>query len=374
MSQTIYPELGYYALGGHVPNPKPLLDEAKEGERIGLSTIWISERPGTKDVPVLSGAAAASAPNSTIASGLIQNLQTRNPMVVASYASTMMLLTDNKFILGIGPGQATLSDMMGVPRSNMALMGRYVEALRALWSGEAVTAASDGWELNNARLGASLEVMPPIYAAGIGPKSLAWAGTHADGVILHPCLNQQAVASSINVVKTAAVEAGRNPDDVKIACTAITACNLSEEKMLKYVVGRMNTYFMFPLIDVLAKANGWDLGKVEEIKALVRSEAKQAKGGIGDEGVSKELDDLRRYQALYPQEWIHRCNAVGDGDACSRHIRMLLDTGVDKVIIHGSSPSELGDLMQAWPNHRLNVKSANLSLYEMHHKNMGKLC
>ena len=352
MNKPYYPELGYWTLGGHVPDPTPLIDEAKEGERIGLSTIWISERPGTKDIGVLSGAALAAAPNSTIASGLIQNLQTRNPLVVASYASTMMLMTGNKFILGVGHGQPKLSDMFGVPRSTLPLIGRYLEALRALWRGEVVTAASDGWALNNAALGANLAVIPPIYMAAVGDKSLAWAGQNADGVLLFSCMNAQAVEHSVKVVRTAAREAGRDPAKVTICAVAVTACDVDEEKMLNYVVRRMNTYFMLPMIDVLVRVNGWDPVKAQQIKEKVLAQASQAKGSMGDEGASRDIDELRRYRELYPDEWIHQCNAVGNADNCASYMRSLLDAGADKVIIHGSPPSDLGSLLQAWPKYR----------------------
>ena len=352
MTHPYYPELGYWTLGGHIPDPTPLIDQAKEGERIGLSTVWISERPGTKDIGVLSGAALAAAPNSTIASGLIQNLQTRNPLVVASYASTMMLMTGNKFILGMGHGQPKLSDMFGVPRSTMPLIGRYIDTLKALWRGEEVTAEHDGWKLDNAALGVTLEVPPPIYMGAMGDKTLAWAGRHADGVILYSCLNKQAVEHSVKVVKTAAEEAGRNPADVKICGVAVTACDVSEEKMLNYIVRRMITYFMLPNIDVLIRVNGWDPDKAQQIKAAVMEDAGKSKGGMGDESVSRELDTLRRFRDMFPQEWINDCNAVGDADTCAGYMRMLLDSGADKVIIHGSPPSDLGSLLAAWPKHR----------------------
>ena len=352
MSQPFYPELGYCILGGHIPDPTPLIDEARIGEQLGLSTIWISERPGTKDIGVLSGAALAAAPKSTIATGLIQNLQNRNPLLVASYASTMMLMTGNKFILGIGHGQPKLSDMVGAPRSTMPLIGRYIDTLKALWRGETVTAEQDGWKLNNAALGVALDEMPPIYMGAIGDKTLAWAGRHADGVILFSCLNQQAVEHSVKVIKTSAMEAGRNPDDVKICGVAVTACEVSEEKMLNYVVRRMNTYFMLPSVDVMANVNGWDVGKAHEIKAAVMEDAGRSTGGMGDETVSRELDTLRRFRDMYPEEWINDCNAVGDADTCAGYIKMLFETGVDKVLIHGSPPSDLGALLQAWPRHR----------------------
>jgi len=352
MAQNLYPEMGYWTLGGHVHDPRPIISEAQEGERIGFSTIWISERPGTKDIGVLSGAALASAPNSTIATGLIQNLQTRNPLAVASYAATMMKMTNNKFILGVGHGQPSLSHMFGVPKSTLPLLARYLDALKALWRGEVVNAASDGWTLNNARLGADLDVMPPIYMAGVGDKSLAWAGEHADGVLLFSCLNKEAVKHSVDVVRTAAEAAGRDPKSISICAVAVTACDVSEETMLNYVVRRMNTYFMLPMIDVLVRANGWDPDTAEKIKTEVMKNASDKKGSMGDENASRDLDELRRFHELYPREWIYDCNAVGDADTCASYMRSLLDAGADKIIIHGSPPSDLGSLMKVWPEHR----------------------
>lgn len=349
---TFYPELGYWTLGGHVHDPRPIIEEAQEGERIGLSTIWISERPGTKDIGVLSGAALASAPRSTIATGLIQNLQTRNPLAVASYAATMMKMTDNKFILGVGHGQPSLSHMFGVPKSTLPLLERYVAALKALWRGEVVNAASDGWTLNDARLGADLDEMPKIYMAGVGDKSLAWAGQHADGVLLFSCLNPTAVKHSVDVVREAAEQAGRDPAEVAICAVAVTACDVDEEKMLNYVVRRMNTYFMLPMIDVLVRVNNWDPAVAATIKAEVMKGVASKKGSMGDENASRDLDELRRFYDLYPKDWVHDCNAVGNARQCAGFIRSLLDAGADKIIIHGSPPSDLGSLMAEWPKHR----------------------
>ena len=52
-----YPELGYYALPGHVFDPREIADEVRTGESLGLGSVWISERHNTKNVEVLSGAA-----------------------------------------------------------------------------------------------------------------------------------------------------------------------------------------------------------------------------------------------------------------------------------------------------------------------------
>ena len=67
MSQT-YPELGFFVLGGHIQNPQPLADHVRLGQELGLGAVCLSERPGSKDIGVLCGAAAAAGPvASTIA-------------------------------------------------------------------------------------------------------------------------------------------------------------------------------------------------------------------------------------------------------------------------------------------------------------------
>ena len=48
--------LGAYVLPGRVSDPRAAIGEAKTIEHLGLGTVWISERYGTKDLGVLTGA------------------------------------------------------------------------------------------------------------------------------------------------------------------------------------------------------------------------------------------------------------------------------------------------------------------------------
>ncbi len=215
MTQTVFPELSYMTLGGHVSDPRPLVDDVREGERLGLRHVWISERPGTKYIGALCGAAAVAAPNSVIGTGIINNLQIRNPFIVASFASTMSLLTNNKFILGIGRGQPQLSEMLGAPKTTFSLLAKYIDTLRALWRGERVTSIEKGWVLKDATLGVTLDSAPKIYMAAVGRKTLEFAAKNCDGVILMACLNASAVRHSSEIIRNAAISAGRDPNSIE---------------------------------------------------------------------------------------------------------------------------------------------------------------
>lgn len=347
-----YPELGFMILGGHVPDPRPALAELVAGERLGLGSVWISERPGTKDIGVLCGMAVAAAPRLAVGTALINNLPIRNPLTVASLGSTLALLLGNRFVLGVGRGQDRLADMLGAPHSTLSLLGRYIDTLRRLWRGETVSAAHDGWRLEGANLGVRLDPPPPIYLGAVGDVTLAWAGRHCDGVILFSCLNAAAVAHSVDVVRRAAAAGGRDPAAVTIWGVAVTACEVSEDKYLDYVVRRLNTYFMLPVIERICTLNGWDPVIARRIREAIVEQARQSRGAIGDEGVTRELDALRRFRDLYPRAWLDECHATGDRSQAATYLRALFDAGVDRVMIHGSPASELAPLIAAWPAHR----------------------
>jgi 5,10-methylenetetrahydromethanopterin reductase len=349
-----FPELGYYGLPGHVHSPKPLVDEVVLGEELGLGSVWLSERLNTKNLGVISGLAAAHAPTMGIASGLIANLPLRTPLDVASYVSTMALLTDNRFALGMGRGQDALSDANGVARSTFRVMEDWIKILRALWAGERVTYSGPAGNLNGVSLGLKLETPPPVLMAVMGDKTAYWAGQHCDGVIYNSMWTPAAIAHSTQLVRQGAKDAGRDPDRIRVWAVTITACDLPEAEMLTFVVRRMNTYMVFPgMYETICHANGWDPAVLNRIKALMaETDAPAAKGTLGDEAASRDMDVLRRAYDTYPPEWIADGCVVGSPAHCAAKLMERFDAGADGVLLHGSTPGHLRPLIPEWANIR----------------------
>ena len=48
--------LGSYVVPGGVSDPRPVVEQARSAEALGLGTAWIGERYDTKDLPSLAGA------------------------------------------------------------------------------------------------------------------------------------------------------------------------------------------------------------------------------------------------------------------------------------------------------------------------------
>ena len=67
------------------------------------------------------------------------------------------------------------------------------------------------------QFGRELTNPPPIILGAIGPKTLALAGAHFDGVVLHPFLSVEGVRRAVAIVREAAARAGRPADAVEFS-------------------------------------------------------------------------------------------------------------------------------------------------------------
>ncbi|HEX6093872.1 MAG TPA: TIGR03857 family LLM class F420-dependent oxidoreductase [Dongiaceae bacterium] len=351
MSTVQFPELGFYALPGHTLDPKPIFQQIRTADEIGLGSTWIAERLNTKEIGVLSGVAAALSPRMAVVAGLMGNLPMRNPLVVAGYASTMAMLSDNRFALGLGKGVAQLADMTCTPRVTMKIIEDTVDMLRRLWRGESVSYEGPAGKLRNATLSMALDIPPPIIIGLLGWKTAYWAGRVADGVVLNSMTSTRAVREYVRVIRAGARDSGRDPASVKVWTILMTACEVPEETMLRTIIRRMNTYILWPAaFDWTCEVNGWDKAVAAGIRqTLAEIDGPMKSGGtLGDEFTTRDRDKLRRMRDAYPSHWIHDGSAVGTAAECAPLIRERFEAGADGILFHGTSPDDLPPLLGAW--------------------------
>lgn len=333
-------ELGCYGLAGHVDDPRVLLDEVRDAERIGLGSVFLSERFNVKEAATLCGAAAAVSEEVGIATG-VTNTPTRHPLVTAAWATTMHRLTRGRFALGIGRGIGPLLDIMGIPRTTMAEMEDAVGLYRRLWRGEAIF-GHDGpaGRFPLLSLGADFDEDIPVMAACLGFKTMRWAGRVMDGVILHTFVTDEALARCVAEVRTGAEEAGRDPAEVRVWSVLATLHEPDHERRLRGVIGRMATYFQ-AYGDALVAMNGWDPAPLERFRA--DSVVQSVPGAVDAVATVEQLEHI---EALIPPEWLPA--AVGAADHCASRVVDQLRAGADGVILHGSSPAELEPVVDAY--------------------------
>jgi probable F420-dependent oxidoreductase len=335
-------ELGFYTLAGQPESPRELVDEVRMGEQIGLGATFISERFNMKEAVTLSGAAGAVTEHLGIATAAT-NHNTRHPMVTAAYGSTMHLLTEGRFTLGLGRGIKPLFDVYGIPPITTAQMEDFAGLMRRLWKGEVVF-GHDGpaGRFPLLHLDASFDFDIPLALTAFGPNSLALAGRAFDAVVLHTFFTDETVVRCVETARRSAEEAGRDPASVRIwSCYATVLDGLPEPIRLKKTVGRLGAYLQ-GYGDLMVSTNDWDPAVLERFRAdaVVAS----VPGAIDAKASPEQLEHIA---TLIPDEWLEPA-ATGSASRCAQRVLRQFDLGVDGVIMHGASPADLAPVVDAY--------------------------
>ncbi len=140
----------------------------------------------------------------------------RHPAVTAQAAATLNLMTRGRTILGIGPGERVGNEPYGVDWSKP--VARFEEALatiRALWNskGALVNRDSPFFPLRDAifDLPPYKGNWPEIWVAAHGPRMLRATGRYGDACFPGFAHRPQDYAQRLEVIRTAASDAGRDP-------------------------------------------------------------------------------------------------------------------------------------------------------------------
>jgi probable F420-dependent oxidoreductase len=335
-------DLGFYTLAGAPRSPRDLIAEVQDAERIGLGWAFISERFNIKEAATLSGAVGAVSSAINIATAAT-NHNTRHPIVTASYASTMHRLTDGRFTLGLGRGVGLLVKALCLPPVTTAQMEDFVGIMKRLWHGETIV-GHDGpaGKYPFLRLDNEFNEHIPVGLTAFGPETLALGGRVFDQVVLHTYFTDETLVRSVKVVKDAAEQAGRNPDDVKVwSCFATIGDHLPDDVRLKKSVGRLGTYLQ-AYGDLMVSTNGWDPA------VLARFRADPVVAGMGGALDAKATTaQLEHVATLIPDEWLAPA-ATGSAAQCAAAVQRQFDLGADGVILHGVAPAELEPVVLAW--------------------------
>ena len=340
-----FPELGFYALAGSPETNRAIVDEIRDGDRLGFGAAFISERFDQKEALTLSGAAAAVSDELTIITG-VTNHNLRHPIVTAGHGSTMHELTDGRFALGLGRGFDARFDAYGLPRITTAQMEDFAGLMRRLWRGETVV-GHDGpaGRFPALRLNNDLDADVGLAIAAFGPETLRLGGRAFDHVILHTFFTDETLQRCVKIVKGAAEAAGRDPADVTVwSCFATIGDHLDHAARLKKTVGRMATYLQ-GYGDLMVRTNGWDPSVLERFRAdeLVQRYGKARRAIDADAGT----EDLEHIGTLIPEEWLAPAG-YGTPSECASAVRRQIELGADAVIMHGASPAQLEPIVEAY--------------------------
>ncbi len=255
----------------------------------------------------------------------------RNPAVTAQAAATVHHLNRGGAILGIGTGEREGNEPYGVDWSKP--VGRFEEAIatiRALWDsgGEPISRDSAFFPLHNAKFAIPPKKgrWPQIWIAAHGPRMLRITGRYADAWYPASPQTPQQYAGRLEIVRTAASNAGRNPDAITPAIWLPVLTGRSRDEVEEVLDSDLARWWA-----VLASDSEWQ-------RHGVTHPLGEGFGG-GQDIVPQSLDE----------ETVERC------------IKLAPPALIRESLLYGT-PAELVDQVSEWRDHGVRyvvVQSAN---------------
>jgi G6PDH family F420-dependent oxidoreductase len=183
-----------YFLSCEEHDPRDLVRQARLAAEAGFDALWISdhyhpwldEQGESGFVWSVIGAisAATSLPVTTAVTCPTVRM---HPAVVAQAAATSALLTDGRFTLGVGSGEALNEHITGsrwpAAAGRLEMLEEAIGVIRELFTGKLVSHHGKHYTVETARLYSRPQAPPPIYVSGFGPKAVELAARVADGYI-----------------------------------------------------------------------------------------------------------------------------------------------------------------------------------------------
>ncbi|HEX6870337.1 MAG TPA: TIGR03557 family F420-dependent LLM class oxidoreductase [Micromonosporaceae bacterium] len=184
---------GYFLSCEEYP-PAQLLAQARLAEQAGFSGLWISdhyhpwsdEQGQSAFVWSMIGALSqvCSLPITTAVTCPTVRI---HPAVVAQAAATSAVLTEGRFVLGVGTGEALNEHILGDrwPPADIRLemLDEAIEVMRQLWAGGYVNHHGRYYTVENARIYTRPAEPPKVYLSGFGGHSTDLAARVGDGYI-----------------------------------------------------------------------------------------------------------------------------------------------------------------------------------------------
>jgi len=177
--------------------PERLREFASSAEDAGLDDLWLWEDCFLEGG--LTCAATALAGTTTLRVGLgLMPVPLRNPALAAMEVATLARLFPGRFVPAAGHGVLSWMKQVGAQAgSPLTLLREWVSAVRLLLHGETVTVSGEYVHLDQVALDWPPRAVPPLLVGARGPKTIALAGAHADGLVLDAGITLDGVVRAI---------------------------------------------------------------------------------------------------------------------------------------------------------------------------------
>ncbi len=294
-----------------------VVDLAEKAETLGFGYGWVFDSHVLWQEPYVILSQMLSATNRMIVGPMVTNPGTRNPTVTASMYATLNDMFGNRTICGIGRGDSAMR-VLGEAPTNLATLSDSMRVIKDLAEGRETTYNGTSQQFPWAK-----ESELKILMAAYGPKALHLCGSETDGFILQ-LADPDITEWMIKAVRTAAEQAGRNPDDLYIcvAAPAYVGTDIEHQRDQCRWFGGMVGNHVADLVERYGSEGGIPQALTDYIKG---------REGYDYSGHGKAGHD---HTDFVPDEIIDRFCILGDEDAHITKLKELEALGVDQFAIY----------------------------------------
>jgi 5,10-methylenetetrahydromethanopterin reductase len=287
---------------------------AERAVAAGARSLWVAEHLGYREAIATCMAFAMKTRGAMLVPTAVSPYLS-HPMPTAMAMATLDEVAPGCAAIAVGTGNPLFLQESGrAVEKPVRAMREFAEALRRLWSGDAVVMDGEFVKLSGARLAFQPKAPIPIYIAAIGPDMLRLAGRIGDGVVLSAGLAVQSVRQSIAICREAADKEGR---DMRAFCRAgYLFFGVSHDAAKARDAVRQKLAFVMrnKFLAANVKASGIAVDQDAVIAAIARR-------------------DIAGATALVPDDAVEAFGIAGTPQHCSRRLRDFIDAGIDEPVL-----------------------------------------
>ena len=286
----------------------------RAAEKAGADRIWMAEHMGYREAVVACMAYAMSTEAATVIPTAVSPYLW-HPTPTAMALATLTDVAPGRVGVAIGVGNPLFLGESGVePARPLRAVREFVECLRALWTGEAVTHDGEMFRLAGARMAFTPPQPIPVYIAATGERMLRLTGRIGDGVVLSGGLTLAHVRHSLARIAEGARAAGRKPESIRNAAFLYFSVSADGREAVDFLRGRLAFLFRNRAMADNIRSSGLPIDHEAIVAAVARRDMETAKRLVPDDAVD--------------------AFAVGGTPAnCRDRLAAYLETGVTEPVI-----------------------------------------
>jgi F420-dependent oxidoreductase-like protein len=223
----------------------------------GFRRLWMSQMPYEPDLLTILAVAFREVGDVEVASGVVP-IQNQHPMQMAQRALTLSLISNGRFILGLGmTHQAVTEGMWGIPWDKpVRRLNEFLDGLLPLVAGEPASAAGEIVTTRGSLMIAGAP-RPEVYIAALGPQLLKIAGRRTSGTCTWMTGPKTLAGHVSPTLRQAAADAGRPEDSVRVAAALPISVTDDVDGARKLAAEQFAVYGVLPSYRAMLDREGY---------------------------------------------------------------------------------------------------------------------